>query len=378
MRFTLVKSSSAVAGLAVVAVLALTAGCGSSSSLSASSASGTSGTSSQPSTQLSAPGSSASAVSSVQPISPTSVLAQAAKKEGTLTVYTDFSQNAAQAQAAAFTKEYGVKVNVVRLAGATLATRFLSEEKAGSTSADVVVSASPVFAHTAVTSGYTVPLDKAGIPGYPWQFPAHFLNTADGQAATMIEPTGIAYNTNLVKGSDIPKTWTDLLDPKWKGKIGIADPSTLVGYDAEWVVLQDLIGDGFLQKLGKQSLKTYSGGAPLAAAVGSGEIALAPAELRANITAVKNAGGPIAIVVPDKTSGLQDQIMLVARNKHPNAAKLFVAYSMSPAGAEIAANVSESLSPYSTSKLPSDYVGADYTRGTAEQAQISTWLIGKK
>ena len=51
-----------------------------------------------------------------------------------------------------------------------------------------------------------------------------------GSAVTLVQTVGIAYNTDLVKGDDIPDGWSDLLDPKWKGKIGVATPTSALGY----------------------------------------------------------------------------------------------------------------------------------------------------
>ena len=370
-RFTTIPLSLAAASLAV-----LTACSSSPAQVTQSDTSPSSSGSSQASSAGSP--STTAGVDGTSSLDPSSPLAKAAKSEGKLTLYTDMVVNAANAQAKAFTDKYGVDVNVVRLAGAALTSRFMSERAAGASSADVVIVADPVFAKDALDKGYTQKLANANIPGYPWAFPQTFLNANSGTAGLLIQVTGIAYNTDLVSPQDVPKTWKDLLNPRWKGKIGIADPGNFVSYDAEWVILEVAFGPDFLKRLGAQKLRFYQGGAPTVAAVGSGEVALAAAQLRAAITPIKDAGGPIAITVPDgPATGIVSSLMLSSRSAHPNAAKLFAAYAMSPEGAAIPAKISDSLSPYDTKQLSSEFKEADYVRGAADQKRITTVLSGR-
>jgi iron(III) transport system substrate-binding protein len=301
-------------------------------------------------------------------------LIKAAQGEGSLTLYTAATQVAAKAQADAFTKKYDVKVNMVRMTGAQLTQRVEAEAKAGQPAADVLVTSDPVMVKTGMGEGWLTPLEKADIPGYPWDFPERFLQKDYGSAVVLLQMTGIAYNTDLVKGDDIPKGWEDLLDPKWQGKIGIADLKSSLGYTAEWVVIDKLMGGDYLSKLGKQNLKVYASGAPASAALGAGEIPLLADQLITNVVPVKEKGAPVAWVIPDKTTSLDDYVALVTKAKSPNAAKLFTKYIMSQEGADVLAKASHSTSPFDTTAIPSGYQPLNIFTAADQQADTMRLL----
>lgn len=319
-------------------------------------------------------GSAASSASSAGGADNNDALVKAAQQEGSLTLYTAATETAAKAQADAFTKKYNIKVNMVRLTGAQLTQRVEAEAKASQPAADVLVSSDPVMIKTGIGAGWLTALDKASIPGYPWKFPSRFLKSDIGSAVVLLQLTGIAYNTDLVKGNDIPKDWKDLLDPKWKGKIGIADLKSSLGYTAEWQVINKAEGGNFLAQLGKQNLKVYASGAPASAALGAGEIPLLADQLITNVVPVKKKGAPVAWVIPDKTTSLDDYVALVTKAKHPNAAKLFTEFIMSPDGADVLAKASNSTSPYDTSSIPSEYQPLDIFSAAAQQADTMRLL----
>ena len=306
---------------------------------------------------------------------PSAELIAAAKAEGTLTFYTTATAGPAQIQADAFTAKYGIPTNMVRLTGGQMDSRFQAEiNSAGGTEADIIFTTNPVLIKGAVASGALVALDDADLPGFPGDFPERFLLPEVGSAVTLVQTVGIAYNTDLVKGDDIPDEWSDLLDPKWKGKIGVATPTSALGYVGEWVVLGDQEGDDFLEKVGKQQLKVYSAGSTVTAALGAGEISLAATVLVSNTMPDKKKGAPVDIFVPDNSTGIELSVGIVAKAKHPNAARLFALYSMSEEGAKILADETDSVSPYDTAGLPKDYEAADIEGAPARLADIQRLL----
>lgn len=354
-----------VVGSMVAAALVLAAGCSSGGQSTNNGASGGSQAASVPASAGASGGSTGASDAD---------LVKAAQQEGGLTLYTAATQTAAQAQADAFTKKYGVKVSMVRMTGAQLTQRVEAEAQASQPAADVLVTSDPVMVKTGMTKGWLTSLQDANIPGYPWDFPARFLQKDFGSAVVLLQLTGIAYNTDLVKGADVPKSWEDLLDPKWQGKIGIADLKSSLGYTAEWQVINKQVGNDFLAKLGKQKLKVYASGAPASAALGAGEVALLADQLITNVVPVKEKGAPVAWVIPDKTTSLDDYVALVAKAKHPNAAKLFTSYIMSQEGADILAKASNSTSPYDTSSIPSGYQPLDMFSAADQQSETMQLL----
>jgi ABC-type Fe3+ transport system, periplasmic component len=305
-------------------------------------------------------------------------LVDAAKKEGLLTLYTVASAASAQVQADAFTAKYGIPVNMVRLTGGQMNQRFQAEiDSTAGTPADIVVTEDLPLIKAAMKAGALIPMDKAEIPGYPWNFPEKFLLSDIGTPVTVVFASSIAYNTDLVKGDDVPKGWKDLLDPKWKGKIGVASPSSAMAYVGEWVVIAKQEGGDYLSKLGAQNLKAYAAGATLTGALGAGEIAIAANSLVTNTVPDMKKGAPIKYVVPENTSGIGLSTAIVAKSKHPNAARLFAMYSMSEEGAKVLADAANSASPYDTASIPKGYEAADIGAAPAKFAEVQK-LLGVK
>lgn len=336
------------------------------------------GGSSSPAPTTDAPAATSGATTSAASSAPASGLddlVKAAKAEGALNFYTTGTASAAQKQADAFTAKYGIPTTMVRLTGGQFDTRFKAEmNSANGVQADIVFTTNPVLIGEAVQNGTLTALEKAGLPDFPGNFPKQFLLPDAGTANVLIQPAGIAYNTDLVKGDDVPKGWEALLDPKWKGKIAVADPKSALGYVGEWWAIGEHMGDDYLAKLGDQALKVYSAGSTVSAAVAAGEVALAGSMLVANVAPDKAKGAPIDIFVPDKTSGIELSVGMVAKAAHPNAAKLYALYCLSEEGAQILADASSSVSPHDVANLPKDYVPADIAKAPSRLAEIQKLL----
>ena len=302
-------------------------------------------------------------------------LVKAAKSESTVTLYTTATAGPAQMQADAFTAKYGISTRMVRLTGSQMDQRFRAEtNSSGGTGADIIFTTNPVLISDAVESGDLVALEKANLPNFPGNFPERFLMPDEGTAVTLIQPAAIAYNTDLVEGDDIPKGWPDLLDPKWKGKIGIASPTSALGYVGEWVVIGNQEGGNYLSELGTQELKVFAAGSTLTGALGAGEIAIAADSLVTNTVPDMKKGAPIDYVVPENTSGIELSVGIVNKSQHPNAARLFAEYAMSKEGAEVLAKASDSVSPYNIDDLPKMYEGADIAGAPKMLSEIQRLL----
>src|SRR5262249_29664826 len=139
-----------------------------------------------------------------------------AKKEGFLNLYSSAITEHMNAVIAGFEKQYGVKVRLWRGGSEEILQRTVTEARGRRFDVDVVETASPQIIAigrekllTPVTAPATSDLMReAIIPGEPWL------------PCRIVVFTG-AYNTNLVKKADLPKTYADLANPKWKGKLGI-------------------------------------------------------------------------------------------------------------------------------------------------------------
>lgn len=254
--------------------------------------------------------------------------------------------------ASAFEKAYpGITVDALQLESATLGTRFTAEKKAHAPTADVVMLSDFTFLSTAQKSGLLSSWSSADIPGYT-SIPKQWLDPVTGDPFTYVT-WGIAYNTQMVTGSKIPKTWSDLLEPQWKGKLVESACTVSKSAAVGWGTIAAHVPGGsssFLRALSKQSMSENSGGEEGASAeVAAGEYPVQPVANAGNITALKQKGAPIAIVFPAGTTGPPYGVGLNAQPDHPAAMKLFAEWLISRTGAEAL----HAVNPYSVSEYAS-------------------------
>ena len=143
------------------------------------------------------------------------------------------------------------------------------------------------------------------------------------------------YNTDLLKGDDIPKSWYDLADPKYKGKIIMTDPSSSGSAYAQLYMMYKLTGDLSLAKAIAQNGTVYvtdSKAGPQA--VARGEYALTMTGESNVSSAIKN-GSPVNYLYPQEGTGRRiEGAGIIDGCKNLEAAKIFMDWFTSKAGAE--------------------------------------------
>src|SRR5258707_7854533 len=140
----------------------------------------------------------------------------AGKKEGTLTMYPTFAEKDQPTLIRPFEAKYDVKVNIWRAGTDKVLQRTLAEADAKKYDVDLIHFGSPemeALSREKILQAVNSPVHKDLQPG---SVPAH-----REWAATLLSVWVQVYNTNLIRKSDLPRTYADLLDPKWKGKLGI-------------------------------------------------------------------------------------------------------------------------------------------------------------
>jgi len=250
----------------------------------------------------------------------------AAKKEGALTLYTSIAEKDLPVLIEPFEKKYGVKVRVWRASTVKVLQRTLSEAAARRYEVDAIHISSPEMEALhrerllrPVVSGEFRRLVAGAVP-------AHHEWTA-----TVLSAWVQAYNTTLVKKQDLPRTYADLLDPRWKGKLGIE------AEDQEWfgAVVRDMgeeQGLKFFRELVRRNgVSVREGHTLLTNMVVSGEVPLALTVYNYMPETAKRRGAPIdwTAIAP---AFARTNAVGVARNApHPNAALLFFEYMISDA-----------------------------------------------
>src|SRR5712671_2292448 len=143
-------------------------------------------------------------------------IAAAAKKEGSLTLYTTFAEKDQPALIKPFEAKYGVKVNIWRAGTDKVLQRTLTEAAARRYEVDVVHFGTPemeALSREKILQAVPSPAHKDLLPGS--------VAPHREWAATLLSVWVQVYDTNLIKKEELPKSYAQLLDPKWKGKLGI-------------------------------------------------------------------------------------------------------------------------------------------------------------
>ena len=231
----------------------------------------------------------------------TPALIEAAKKEGKVIFYTSIDLPLAERFAKAFEAKYpGIAVRVERTGAERVFQRIGQEYASRIYAVDVVNSSDAahfiVWKRDGILEAY-VPEDVASFPD------EH--KDPDGTFATFRAwVCVIGYNTNLVKAEDAPKSYADLLEPKWIGKIVKAHPSysgTIM--TATYQMSRDL-GWGFFEKLAKQKIMQVQSSADPPKKLALGERAVMADGNEYNMFQLKEKGRPVEIVYATEGSPL--------------------------------------------------------------------------
>lgn len=303
-------------------------------------------------------------------------LVNAAKAEGEVTFYIDTAEAIGKRVVEAFSGKYGIKAQFVRLASQPMQQRYATEAEGGTFSADMLFAAGGrPFAEEGVKKGWFEPVASAGLPVLgSGEFPSRFVTGP--VAIVQIAPWMIGYNTDRLKGGDIPKDWPDLLSPRFNGQILMPDPRASTAYIDLWALLLDRYGESFLVQIREKNPRRFSGGAPAVQALGAGEgTVLLPAVLP-TVQGMRANGAPVATVTVDQTTGVEVVVVLTARTKarRPNAARLLANFALSPEGNQVFNNDPGGMTVYDTSRLPKRYESPK--SGNAALKDKITGLLG--
>jgi iron(III) transport system substrate-binding protein len=262
-------------------------------------------------------------------------LIAAAKKEGELTWYTTQIVNQfARPAAEAFQKKYGVRVNYIRADSNEVTLRLQNEGKAGRVMADVFdgTGATAALKAANLVAKYT--------PESANRLPERYKDKDGYWVATNLYVLTPGFNTDLVKKGTQPRTFEDLLDPRWRGKIAwnsSVTPSGAAGFVG--VVLAHMgqeKGLAYLRQLSGQKVVGLQVAArQVLDQVIAGEyaIALNIFNNHAVISAMK--GAPSAWIPMEPALAVFSCLSLTAGAPRPNAGKLFIDFLMSEEGQKL-------------------------------------------
>ena len=250
----------------------------------------------------------------------------AAKREGKVVLYTSAPIAAAQSIANAFREKYGIPIELFRTGGVQVLRRFQMEQESGHAGADVLALSDVSAAQDFRAKGLFLPFKPDGFDIIPESF-----REPDGyyvpQRVSIISIYG---RTDLVPPSEMPKTWDDLLDPKYKGKLVMTNPNFSSLQVAVVAMLTRTRGWQFFEKLYKNEILVVQGNEQALGMLKSGERAIAAGTDSQYATAARLAGYKIDNFFPaDGTFAVPSMTAVVKGAKNPNAAKLLAEYTLS-------------------------------------------------
>ena len=259
------------------------------------------------------------------PITPQ--LIEAATKEGKVVFYSAIDLKVTQGLAKLFEKKYpGISVQVERSGSERLFQRVAQERANKIYAVDVLDGSDQALFVTWKKQGVLEPY----IPAELLKWPAS-QRDADGMYASVrftLMPIGV--NTNLVKPEDMPKSFADLLDPKWSGKLVKAHPSYSGGIVTSTFQTVNAIGWQYFEKLGQQKVLQVQSATEPPKKLALGERAVSADGLEYVHLLLKEKGAPIALVYPKEgTPFIPGSEAIASHAPHPNAAKLFMSFMVS-------------------------------------------------
>jgi iron(III) transport system substrate-binding protein len=252
----------------------------------------------------------------------------AAKKEGKVVVYGSVVPQAMDGLHQAFKKKYGIEVEYWRGSSTQVSERALTEWRAGKPGFDIAEG----------NRGVQLIMKQEGlfqkfVPPNSEKFPAQYKEKDGLITPWRVLPISILYNTELVKAADLPKSFDDLLNPKWSGKISIPDPTrhTTTAQFLWNLRRKEFKGDKWLdyvKALAKQNPVLVESLAPVTTTVIKGEALVGITYIKY----IKQYKGPVDFIPMDKYLTDPNYLSLSAKAAHPNAAKLYIDFACSPEG----------------------------------------------
>jgi iron(III) transport system substrate-binding protein len=259
------------------------------------------------------------------PVAITPTLIEAAKKEGKVILYSSMDLPVGEKLGKAFEAAYpGISVQIERSGSERLFQRVAQEFESNIHAADIINSSDASHFISWKKNGWMAPFVSEDIA-------QHFLpqfRDPDGMSATSrIYFSSIAYNTNLVKPDDAPKSFADLLDPKWAGKMVKGHPAysgTIM--TATFQIVREL-GWEYLEKLSKQRVMQVQSSTDPPKKLALGERAIMADGNEYGVVLLKEAGQPVEPVYPSEGAPtISGPTGIFVSAPHPNAARLFQAW----------------------------------------------------
>jgi iron(III) transport system substrate-binding protein len=276
----------------------------------------------------------------------TPALFDAAKKEGKLVFYTAMDLQLAERLGRTFEQKYpGIAVRVERSGAERVFQRIDQEYRSNIRAVDVVNTADQAHCIIWKRNGWLQPYLPEEVAK---NFDKRFYDPDALHVTTRVLVSPFGYNTKLVKAEDAPKSFADLLDPKWAGKMVKAHPAysgTIM--NATFQIARDL-GWDYFEKLAKQRIMQVQSATDTPKKISLGERAIMIDGAGYLVIQGKEAGEPVDVIYPAEGTPLATSPSTVFKGApNPNAARLFFSWMHGREGQQILVDFARQYSPHS-------------------------------
>jgi len=254
-------------------------------------------------------------------------IAEAAKREGELTIYTSTPVEDMKVLTDAFERKYGIKTKVWRASSEKVLQRAVAEARAQRFDVDAFDTNGPQL-EALVREKLLTPVWSPSLASLVPE--ARFAHQS--WVGTRLLIFVLAYNTKLVRKSELPASYDGFADPKWKGRLGIE------AEDSDWfATISTLMGEAkaetlFRSIVAANGVSVRKGHTLLTQLVASGEVPVALTVYNYKAEQLKNQGAPIDWYVIPPAIARANGVGVAARAPHPNAALLWYEFELGEEG----------------------------------------------
>jgi iron(III) transport system substrate-binding protein len=255
-----------------------------------------------------------------------------AKAEGKLVIYGVGNPELYNPVKAAFEAEFpGITIEGVDQRGRETREKILAEQNSKTFVVDVAISGPDTQAaliQEKVTDDFSSQFIDKVVPDLKPQYAA--------SNPRVVNIYTVAVNTNLVPADQEPKSWNDVLNPKWQGKLAMDDPRGSGPGGTIMSGVEAVLGNEWSAKLASQKVFFATQAGPLWAGINRGEYAMFLSGQHTDVIAQKQQGAPVKQVRPAEGIGLTPTAQSLIKNApHSNAAKLWIDWSLSEKGQQL-------------------------------------------
>jgi iron(III) transport system substrate-binding protein len=268
-------------------------------------------------------------------------LIPAAKKEGAVVVFGSLENDVAAAINKGFEAKHGIKTNYFRGSSTVIIDRITTEHRTGKMTSDVVYTTAEPMKFINKEKGLLARYVSPSVKDYDKKLIDDFFGP--NYRSVII---GFVYNKSMIKPEEAPKSYEDIVNPKWKGKIAMGNPS-LHDTTIDWLSSLHFVfgstqkANDWIKRLAALEPLMLDSMVPVGERIASGEVPLGVAYVK-YVHLWNRKGAPM-----DYVKGLPvylgdgNYIGLTAKAPHPNAARLYIDYFLGQESSEIMANVGE-------------------------------------